>query len=394
MISIHEHPEWPSLRWDDSRLSKMLADVRHRQGRLLGKMEGLGFRLRAEATLTTLTADVVKSSAIEGERLDAGEVRSSIARRLGLDVGGAAPASRDVEGVVEMMLDATQKYADPLNAERLYGWHAALFPTGRSGMQKITVGAWRPIEAGPMQVVSGPVGRERVHFEAPSADRLNHEMKRFLDWFEAKPQCDRVLKAGISHFWFVTIHPFEDGNGRIARAIADLMLARADGTKERFYSMSAQIEAERKQYYDVLERSQRDGVEITPWLEWFLGCLGRALDGAENSLAGVLRKAKLWERVNQQPVSERQRKVINRLLDGFEGKLTSSKYAKLAKCSNDTALRDIKLLLARGILIQEEGGGRSTSYRLADDERLIEPSLPPAGLGLTGRAVADGMDGS
>lgn len=369
MSYIHHLPDWPSLRWDDTTLSPLLAEVRHRQGRLLGKMEGLGFQHRAEATLTTLTADVVKSSAIEGERLDAEEVRSSIARRLGLDVGGAAPASRDVEGVVEMMLDATQKYADPLTSERLFAWHAALFPTGRSGMQKITIGAWRPIEAGPMQVVSGPVGKERVHFEAPSADRLDQEMERFLKWFGAERQADPVLKAGIAHFWFVTIHPFEDGNGRIARAIADLMLARADGTRERFYSMSAQIEAERKQYYDVLERSQKGGVDITRWLEWFLGCLERAVDGAETSLAGVLRKAKLWERVNRQPVNDRQRKVINRLLDGFEGKLTSSKYAKLAKCSNDTALRDIKILLDRGVLVQEEGGGRSTSYRLADEER-------------------------
>ena len=366
MNYIHEHPDWPNLKWQDARLSSLLADVRHRQGRLLGKMEGLGFRLRAEATLTTLTADVIKSSAIEGKQLDAEQVRSSIARRLGMDVGGAAPSSRDVEGVVEMMLDATQKHTEPLTAERLFGWHASLFPTGRSGMQRITVGAWRPLEAGPMQVVSGPMGKERVHFEAPSADRLGNEMAAFLEWFGNGSGIDPVLKAGVAHFWFVTIHPFEDGNGRIGRAIADMALAGAEGTPERFYSMSAQIEAERKQYYDILERCQRGGTDITLWLEWFLGCLGRAVDGAESNLAGILRKAKLWEQINQEPVNERQRKVINRQLDGFEGKLSTSKYAKLAKCSGDTALRDIKSLLDRGILVQDEAGGRSTSYRLAD----------------------------
>jgi Fic family protein len=366
MPFIHELPEWPRLKWDDAKLSPMLADVRHRQGRLLGRMEGLGFQLRAEASLTTLTADVVKSSAIEGEELDAEAVRSSIARRLGLDVGGAPPASRDIEGIVEMMLDATQKFAQPLTAERLFGWHAALFPTARSGMRRITAGAWRPLEAGPMQVVSGPMGRERVHFEAPSADRLEHEMVVFLDWFGASNGIDPVLKAGVAHFWFVTIHPFEDGNGRMGRAIADLALARAEGTADRFYSMSAQIEAERKQYYLHLEQSQRGGVDITSWLEWFLSCLGRAVAGAETELASVLRKAKIWERINAEPVNDRQRKIINLLLDGFEGNLSTSKYAKLAKCSEDTALRDIKILIERGLLIQDEGGGRSTSYHIRD----------------------------
>jgi Fic family protein len=369
MSYIHERSDCPDVRWNDAGLSPLLAGVRHRQGRLLGKMEGLGFRLRTEATLTALTADVVKSSAIEGERLDAGEVRSSIARHLGLDVGGTAPAGRNVEGVVEMMLDATRNFAKPLTAERLFGWHASLFPTGRSGMRRITVGAWRPPGAGPMQVVSGPVGKERVHFEAPAADRLDHEMARFFDWMEGGGGVDPVLKAGIAHFWFVTLHPFEDGNGRIGRALADMALARAEGTPERFYSMSAQIESERKRYYDILERSQRGDTDITLWLEWFLDCLGRAVDGAEKNTAGVLRKAKLWEQINQQPVNERQRQVINRLLDGFEGKLSTSKYAKLAGCSKDTALRDIKILLDRGILVQEEGGGRSTSYRLADGGR-------------------------
>lgn len=366
MSYIHENQDWPDLKWAEAKLSLLLADVRHRQGRLLGKMEGLGFRLRAEANLTTLTADVIKSSAIEGQQLDAEQVRSSIARRLGLDVGGTAPSSRDVDGVVEMMLDATQRYAEPLTAERLFGWHASLFPTGRSGMQRITVGAWRPIEAGPMQVVSGAMGREQVHFEAPSAERLEHEMATFLEWFGGGSEVDPVLKAGIAHFRFVTIHPFEDGNGRIGRAIADMALARADGTRERFYSMSAQIEAERKQYYDILEQSQKGSVDITLWLEWFLVCLRRAVDGAEGNLAGILRKARLWEQINLEPVNERQRVVINRLLDGFDGKLSTSKYAKLAKCSNDTALRDIKILLERGLFTQEAGGGRSTSYRLSE----------------------------
>ena len=364
---IHEKAGWPDLKWNDATLLSLLAEVRHRQGRLLGRMEGLGFQLRAEASLTTLTADVLKSSAIEGELLDAAQVRSSIARRLGLDFGGNAKAGRDVEGVVEMMLDATQKYHQPLTAERLFDWHAALFPTGRSGMRRITVGAWRTAAGDPMQVVSGPLGRERVHFEAPAAKRLKREASSFLDWFEAANGIDPVLKSGIAHFWFVTLHPFEDGNGRISRAIADLALARAEGTKERFYSMSTQIEAEKKQYYLKLEQSQRGGLDITAWLEWFLGCLGRAVAGAEEGLASVLRKARVWERINHQtPVNERQRQVINRLLDGFVGKLSTSKYAKLANCSGDTALRDIKLLLDQGILLQEAGGGRNTGYRLVE----------------------------
>jgi Fic family protein len=344
----------------------LLADIRHRQGRLLGQMEGLGFTLRSAASLTTLTSDVVGSSAIEGEELNVEEVRSSIARRLGIEYAGAAVASRNVEGVVEMMLDATRRFSEPLTEERLFGWHASLFPTGRSSMRRITAGAWRPAEVGAMQVVSGPIGREKVHFEAPEANRLEAEIARFLKWFETPPGIDPVLEAGISHFWFVTIHPFEDGNGRIARAIADMALARADGTADRFYSMSAQIETKRNDYYGHLERSQRGGLDITPWLEWFLGCLGRAIDCAQDGLAGTLRKARMWEWINRSPVNERQRTVINRLLDGFEGKLSSSKYAKLAKCSPDTALRDIKELLERGILVQEEAGGRSTSYHLAE----------------------------
>ena len=333
-------------------------------------MEGLGFSLRSEASLSTLTADVVKSSAIEGEVLDVEQVRSSIARRLGLDVASIGPASRDVEGIVEMMLDATQHYAAPVTTERLFGWHASLFPTGRSGMRRITVGAWRPVEAGAMQVVSGPIGRESVHFEAPEAGRLEAEMTAFLKWLNTDGNVDPVLKAGIAHFHFVTIHPFEDGNGRIGRAIADLELARADGTSERFYSMSAQIEAERKEYYLQLERGQRGSLDITNWLEWFLQCLGRAIEGEEQTLSGVLHKAKLWDQINHEPVNERQRKILNRLIDGFEGKLTTSKYGKIAKCSEDTALRDIQSLIKRGILTQNEGGGRSTSYSLADTPDL------------------------
>jgi Fic family protein len=367
MSYIHQQKDWPNFRWNESRLLPLLTKLRHQQGRLLGQMEGLGFHLRGEANLESLTKEVIGSSAIEGEKLDAEEVRSSIARRLGIAHAGTTPASRNVEGVVDMMVDATRKYEEALTAERLCSWHAALFPSGRSGMQRITVGSWRTEESGPMQVVSGPMGRERVHFEAPEASRLDAEISRFLEWFEGTGSLDPVIKAGIAHFWFVTIHPFEDGNGRIARAIADMALARADGVAERFYSMSSQIERERKQYYDSLESSQRGGVDITQWLEWFLGCLYRALENAQENLWAILHKARTWERINQDgPVNERQHVVINRLLDGFEGKLSSSKYAKLAKCSPDTALRDIKELQAREILIQEAGGGRSTSYRLAE----------------------------
>jgi Fic family protein len=331
-------------------------------------MEALGFDLQAEATLRTLTADVVKSSAIED--LNADEVRSSIARRLGIDVGGYIPVGRDVDGIVEMMLDATQNYHARLSAERLFGWHAALFPTGRSGLHRIAVGALRPVEAGPMQVVSGPFGRERVHFEAPSADRLDSEMTRFIEWFNAGDDLDPVLKAGLAHLWFVTIHPFEDGNGRIARAIADMALARADRTKNRFYSMSSQIEAERREYYEQLEAQQRGSLDVTTWLSWFLACLDRALSRAEDTLTAVTIKARTWEAINRKPINDRQRTIVNRLLDGFQGNLTTSKYAKITKSSSDTALRDIRELLERGILVQNPGGGRSTSYRLASPEEI------------------------
>ncbi len=367
---IHQKPDWPNLTWDSEFLAAPLAAVRHKQGRLLGKMEGLGFDLRKEATLAALTNEVVKSSAIEGETLNPEEVRSSLAKRLGIDIGGLKKARRDVEGIVEMMLDATGKYEAKLTKKRLFDWHAALFPIGRSGMSRIAVGKWRPKEAGEMQVVSEVFGREKVHFEAPDATRLESEMKQFLQWFNEPPSIDSVLKAGVAHFWFVTIHPFEDGNGRIARAIAEMALTRSDGTTDRFYSMSSQIEAERKRYYRVLEAAQRADVDITRWLAWFLECLNRAIEKADEELAAVLYKAKLWQRVNTKPVNDRQRSVINRMLNGFQGFLTTSKYAKLAKCSSDTALRDIQELLDRGILLQNRAGGRSTSYRLAEPEKV------------------------
>lgn len=366
---VHEHQNWPNFTWDVGSLVSKLADIRHRQGRLLGRMEGLGFELKCEASLSTLTNDVVKSSAIEGENLNLEEVRSSIARRLGIDIAGLIPASRDVEGIVEMMLDATQQFSKPLTKDRLFDWHAALFPTGRSGTHKITVGGWRTIDAGPMQVVSGPIGKEKVHFEAPDADRLEKEMHAFLKWFDNNDDIDPVIKAGIAHLWFVTIHPFEDGNGRIARAIGDMALARADGTQDRFYSLSSQIEVERKHYYDQLEKQQRATPDITDWLSWFLDCLGRAISNAETTLGNILFKAQLWDTINQKPVNDRQRLIINRMLeDGYEGFINTSKYAKLAKCSNDTALRDIQELKERGIFIQNPGGGRSTSYRLPGRE--------------------------
>lgn len=364
---IYQDKNWPHFSWNADKLATKLADIRHQQGRLLGRMEGLGFDLRREASLRTLTNDVVKSSAIEGHDLNPQEVRSSIARRLGMDIAGLIPASRDVEGIVEMMLDATQNFSKPLTIERLLDWHAALFPTGRSGMHRITVGDWRLAENDPMQVISGPIGKEKVHFEAPSADKVETEMTAFIEWFENKTDIDPVIRAGIAHLWFVTVHPFEDGNGRIARAIADMALARADGMPERFYSLSNQIETERKQYYAHLERQQHGSPEITEWLSWFLDCLGHAIANADKTLSKVLFKARLWEKINQNPVHERQRNIINLMLDDdFEGHMNTSKYAKLAKCSTDTALRDIQDLVTRGIFVLNSGGGRSTSYRLND----------------------------
>jgi len=359
--------KWPAFQWDEAGLASRLAAIRHAQGRLLGRMDGLGFRLRGEANLAVMTAEVVKTSAIEGEILDDRQVRSSLARRLGIKTAGIVPVPRAVDGVVEMMIDATRKYNEPLNAERLFGWHAALFPTGRSGIRRITVGAWRSAEAGPMQVVSGILGREKVHFEAPEAARVPAEMNAFLEWFNVDPRTDPVIKAALAHFWFVTIHPFEDGNGRIARAITDMALARSDSSADRFYSMSAQIEAERKDYYAVIEQSQKGTLDVTGWLSWFVDCLGRSLDRAEEILSAVLFKARVWQRVGNAHINNRQRKIINQLLDGFEGNLNTSKYAKLTHCSSDTALRDIQELLDRGVFLRNPGGGRSASYRIADN---------------------------
>ncbi|MDR0781943.1 MAG: Fic family protein [Pseudomonadales bacterium] len=362
---IHELSEWPAFRWNDAALTQRLAAVRHRQGRLLGRMEALGFDLRAEAALTILTEDALKSSEIEGEVLDKAQVRSSIARRLGVDIGALTPADRHVEGVVDMLLDATQRYAEPLTNERLFAWHGALFPTGRSGLSKITVGAWRDASAGPMQVVSGPLGREHVHYEAPEAVRLNTEMAAFLQWFAADtPSLDAVLKAAIAHLWFITIHPFDDGNGRIARAIADMALARSEQSAQRFYSMSAQIRLERTAYYHRLEFTQKGDLDITDWLVWFLACLDSAIANADAMLSRIIHKARFWEAMANQPLNERQRKVINKMLDGLEGTLTSSKWAKLTHTSPDTALRDISDLVARDVLVKDPAGGRSTRYSL------------------------------
>lgn len=361
---IHEQKDWPKLRWIGDKLSARLADVRHRQGRLIGRMEALGFQLRAEAVLQTLTEDVVKSSEIEGETLNPEAVRSSIARRMGLDIGGLIPSDRNVDGVVEMTLDATSHYSKPLTDDRLFGWHSCLFPSGRSGMTRINVGAWRDDKTGPMQVVSGPIGREKIHYEAPSATRVPGEMAAFLNWFNKDTDTDPVLKAGVAHLWFVTIHPFDGGNGRIARAIADLTLARSEKSSRRFYSMSAQIRVKRKAYYDILEATQKGTTDITPWLEWFLECLGGAIDGAETLLESVMAKARFWDAVAEVELNSRQRLVLNRLLDGSEGKLTTSKWAKLTKASQDTAARDVQDLIQKGILERSPEGGRSTSYKL------------------------------
>jgi Fic family protein len=361
---IHLLEEWPVFTWEDKTILSSLSAVRHKQGRLLGRLEGLGFRLREEAKLETLTQDVIKSSEIEGEKLPVDQVRSSIARRLGIEIAGEVPANKDVEGVVDMMLDATQRYDDPLTVDRLLGWHAALFPTGRSGIYTIKIGGWRDDEKGPMQVVSGAMGKERIHFEAPEAYRLNVEMNKFLEWFNMTTNMDPVIKAAIGHLWFVTIHPFDDGNGRIARAIADMQLARADTSPQRFYSMSAQIQRERKVYYDVLEKTQKGGLDITNWLYWFLECLDRAISLSEDHLSGIIQKAKFWQLHQSVTLNMRQQKMMNMLLDDFVGRLTSSKWAKIAKCSADTALRDIQDLIDKEILEKEEGGGRSTSYRI------------------------------
>ena len=363
---IWQAGDWPAWRFDLAALAEPMAQVSRAQGLLLGRLADVGMALRNQASLAALTEEVIKTSEIEGEQLNVESVRSSIARRLGVDIGALAPVDRHVEGVVEMVLDATANCQVPVSRERLFGWHAALFPTGYSGRSKIKVGNWRDDATGPMQVVSGPIGRQRVHFEAPPADRLEAETGRFLGWLNAESNEPPLLKAGLGHLWFVTLHPFDDGNGRIARAIGDLLLARADGSPQRFYSLSAQIQRERKAYYDILERTQKRSMDATEWLAWFLEALHRAVDQAQHTLDVVLAKVRFWQRWATMPLNERQVKLLNKLLDGFEGKLTSSKWAAIAKCSPDTALRDINDLLARGVLRKSDAGGRSTSYELND----------------------------
>ena len=363
---IWQAGDWPVWRYDLAALAGPLADVSRAQGLLLGRLADVGMALRDQASLATLTEDVIKTSEIEGERLDAASVRSSVARRLGVDIGALAPMDRHVEGVVEMVLDATARCEAALTVDRLLSWHVALFPTGYSGLAPIHVGAFRDDASGPMQVVSGPIGRQRVHFEAPPADRLDAEMARFIEWVNTNSDDHPILKAGLAHLWFVTLHPFDDGNGRIARAIGDLVLARADGSPQRFYSLSAQIQRERRSYYDILESTQKSSLDVTPWLKWFLANLATAVNTAQHTLDEVLAKTRFWQRWATTPFNERQVKLLNRLLDGFEGRLNSSKWAAIARCSPDTALRDINELLALGVLRKSAAGGRSTSYELND----------------------------
>ncbi len=358
---IHQLKNWPKYFWDAEKLSAKLGSVRHGQGKILGQMQAMGFRVQEETMLQALTLDVVKSSEIEGKLLNMEQVRSSIARRLGIDVGGTVVTERDVEGVVELMLDATQRYEDTLDLDRLFGWHAALFPTGRSGMYRIKVAGWRD---GPMEVVSGAMGRERVHFTAPDAEKLPAEMNAFFDWFNTIQEIDPVLKAAVAHLWFVTIHPFDDGNGRIARAITDMQLARADGSAQRFYSMSAQIQKEREAYYQILERTQRGDLDISDWLEWFLECLFNSMGNTAVTIEKIIERGKFWENHRESEFNLRQQKMLHILLEDFFGKLNVSKWALMTKCSTDTALRDIQDLLKKGVLEQEEAGGRSTSYKL------------------------------
>ncbi len=358
---IHELKDWPNFHWDQGDLADLLIPLRHGQGRLIGRMESIGFRARDEAVLQALTQDVVKSSEIEGEILEQALVRSSVALHLGMDIAALDRVDKNIDGVVEMMLDATQKFDQPLTKERVLSWHASLFPTGRSGYKKIRVEAWR---SGPVDVVSGPIGKETIHFEAPPSDRVDHEMQLFLDWLNNENRIDGVLKAAIAHLWFVTIHPFEDGNGRIGRAIADLLLARSENSPRRFYSLSAQIQKERKSYYAILEQTQKGTLNITPWIKWFYCCLERAIEEAMATVDTILHKAQFWEALAEVPLNERQRKMINRLIDGFEGKLTTTKWSKITKCSQDTAYRDILDLIDRGILTKNPEGGRNTSYSL------------------------------
>ncbi|WP_028668034.1 Fic family protein [Runella zeae] len=360
---IYEHKNWTNFSWNDKAINVIFGEVRLMQGKIIGQMNALGFSAKEEATLTALTLDVVKSSEIEGELLNYDQVRSSIARRLGINTAGLVPSNRHIEGVVEMMLDATQRHTLPLTEKRLLGWHAALFPTGYSGPYKIEVGQYR---TGEMQVVSGAMGKEKIHYEALKPELVKIEMDKFLEWYNTKDNLDLVLKAAIAHFWFIIIHPFDDGNGRIGRAITDMLLARAEGSGERFYSMSSQILIERKQYYEVLQNVQHSTGDITKWLEWFLNCLKNAMLATETTTQAILHKAEFWKRHKHTSINERQRLMLNKLFDGFEGKLQTSKWAKITKTSTDTALRDIKDLIEKGILQQTNEGGRSINYELAD----------------------------
>lgn len=362
---IYELPKWPNFKWNSDQLIDQLAAVRFKQARLITRMEKLGFQEKDEATLTILTTEVVKTSEIEGENLDRNQVRSSIARHLGMETAAITEDSH-VDGVVEMLLNATRKYSDPLTPERLFGWHSLLFPNGRSGMKKIRVGQWRDDVPDRMKVVSGPIGKEIVHYIAPEAKKLDREMDAFLKWFNNPDGTDDVLKAAVAHLWFVTIHPFDDGNGRIARAIADMQMARSENSSNRFYSISEQIRKERADYYNILERTQKSNLDITEWIKWFLDCFDHALDHSESILAGVLRKDGFWKNHRDSKINERQKLMLNRLLDGFEGKLTSSKWARITKVSQDTATRDINLLVDQNILKKEDSGGRSTSYILIE----------------------------
>ncbi|WP_367275745.1 Fic family protein [Marivirga sp.] len=364
MNYIHQLEDWPNFKWNTEEFLGLLTEARNLQGRLFGKMDSLGFELRNEAFLDTITLDVLKSSEIEGEFLNEEQVRSSVARKLGIEFAGTVASDRNVDGVVEMLLDATQKYYQPLSADRLFDWNAALFPTGRSGIRKITVADWRKDTTGPMQVVSGLMGREKIHFQAPSAIHVEKEMNSFLDWFNNSDESDLVLKAAIAHLWFVTIHPFEDGNGRMARALTDMLLAQSDKSEQRFYSMSAQTRVERKGYYEILEKTQKGNLDITDWIVWFLKCLINALKSTEDILSEILYKSDFWKANADKKLNDRQKKLLNKILDGFEGKLTSAKWAEIAKCSKDSAIRDINDLIDKNILEQEESGGRSTSYRL------------------------------
>lgn len=361
---IHQLSNWPAFIWNDQRLITILGEVRHLQGQLIGKMDGLGFQLSEEASLETLTLEIINSNDIEGEVLSQQEVRSSLARRLGMEINGLIASDQHVDGVVDMVLDAVQKYDQPLTSDRLFGWHASLFPSGRSGMFNILVGEWRDDSKGPMQVVSGAIGKEKIHFEAPAAALLQGEMEKLLYWVNQENSLDPIIKAGIAHLWFITIHPFSDGNGRIARALTDMLLTRADGISQRFYSMSAQIRKERASYYKILEESQKATLDITAWLEWFLRCLFNAMTSAETILASVLYKHQFWTRHATTALNDRQIRILNKLLDGFEGNLTTGKYAKISKCSRDTALRDIQDLEGKKILIKGDAGGRSTNYEL------------------------------